>query len=92
MVIRVVVAEDNVLVRGRSAPVLDPTAADVELVAVCSDVDSLRLAIERDSPDVVVTDIRMPPMLSDEGVRIAAELRQTHPRVGVVVLSQYVEP
>jgi DNA-binding NarL/FixJ family response regulator len=89
--IRVVVAEDNVLVREGLRQVLD-VASSVEVVAVCSDLDSLREAVERAQPDVVLTDIRMPPTLSDEGVRIAAELRQAHPEMGVVVLSQYVEP
>lgn len=65
---------------------------DVELVAVCEDASSLRAAVDDASPDVVVTDIRMPPTGTDEGLRIAAELRDSHPEVGVVVLSQFVEP
>ena len=65
---------------------------DVDVVAVCDDLPSLLAAIENVSPDVVVTDIRMPPSKSDEGIQVAALLRETRPEVGVVVLSQYSEP
>ena len=68
------------------------TAEGVEIVESCGDLTSLRAAIERHAAEVVMTDIRMPPDNSDEGIRIAAELRETHPEVGVVVLSQYSEP
>ena len=89
--IRVAVADDSYLVREALTHVLD--AADgVEVVAACDDLDSLRRVIEADRPDVVVTDIRMPPSDTDEGLRVAAELRQTHPSIGVVVLSQYSDP
>jgi DNA-binding NarL/FixJ family response regulator len=64
----------------------------IELVAVCADGDELRAAVERERPDVVLTDVRMPPGGDDEGIRVAAQLRETHPSVGVVVLSQYAEP
>ncbi len=64
----------------------------MEIVESCGDLTSLMAAIERQAPDVVVTDIRMPPDNSDEGIRIAAELREGHPEIGVVVLSQYSEP
>src|SRR5438445_1595289 len=64
---------------------------DVEVVAACTDRDSLLEAIEKESPDVVVTDIRMPPTETDEGLQVAERLRQTNPETGVVVLSQYVE-
>jgi DNA-binding NarL/FixJ family response regulator len=89
--IRVAVADDSYLVREALTHVLD-AAAGVEVIAACDDVDSLRRAIEADRPDVVVTDIRMPPSDTDEGLRVAAELRQTHPGIGVVVLSQYSDP
>jgi DNA-binding NarL/FixJ family response regulator len=64
----------------------------VEIVATHGDLDSLRAAVAASQPDVVLTDIRMPPTQTDEGIRLAAELRTTHPEVGVVVLSQYAEP
>jgi len=65
---------------------------DIEVVAACGDLDSLLAAVEADGPDVVVTDIRMPPTGVDEGIRAADRLRETHPEIGVVVLSQYVDP
>ena len=91
MALRVVVADDSYLVREAIAHVL-ADAPGIDVVAVCSDVDSLRLAIEAERPDVVLTDIRMPPARDDEGLRVAAELRESHPEMGVVVLSQYLEP
>jgi DNA-binding NarL/FixJ family response regulator len=91
MALRVVLADDSYLVREAIAHVLDD-APGVDVVAVCTDVDSLRLAIEAEHPDVVVTDIRMPPTRDDEGLRVAAELWDSHPEIGVVVLSQYLEP
>ena len=84
-------ADDSYLVREAVTHVLD--AADgVEVLETCEDRDSLLRAIEAKKPDVVVTDIRMPPGEGDEGLRVAAELRKTHPEIGVVVLSQYAEP
>jgi DNA-binding NarL/FixJ family response regulator len=68
------------------------TQPDVEIAAVCDDLDSLLAAVDRESPDVVITDIRMPPGRSDEGIQAAARLRESHPDTGVVVLSQYAEP
>lgn len=65
---------------------------DIELVASCADLDSLRTAIADVIPDVVLTDIRMPPTHTDEGIALAAELRHTHPDMGVVILSQYSDP
>jgi DNA-binding NarL/FixJ family response regulator len=65
---------------------------DVEVVAGCGDLDSLLAAVESERPDVVLTDIRMPPDSSDEGIRAARLLRESHPELGVVVLSQYSEP
>jgi DNA-binding NarL/FixJ family response regulator len=64
----------------------------VVVVAACEDGDALLAAVERERPDVVVTDVRMPPSGDDEGIRIAQRLRATHPEIGVVVLSQYAEP
>ena len=65
---------------------------DLEVVGSYADLPSLLEAIEAIRPDVVLTDIRMPPSQSDEGIRVAELLRETHPEVGVVVLSQYAEP
>jgi DNA-binding NarL/FixJ family response regulator len=89
--IRVVVAEDSYVIREFLTTTLT-AAASVELVAVCTNGKELQTAINTWEPDVVLTDIRMPPSGADEGVRIAASLRDTHPDVGVVVLSQYAEP
>jgi DNA-binding NarL/FixJ family response regulator len=86
-----VLADDSYLVREAVTHVLDATD-DVEVLEACDDRDSLLRAIEAKKPDVVVTDIRMPPGEGDEGLRVAAELRETHPEIGVVVLSQYAEP
>jgi DNA-binding NarL/FixJ family response regulator len=89
--LRVVLADDSYLVREALEHVL-AEAPGVEVVAACADRDSLLAAVEAEQPDVVVTDIRMPPTESNEGLEIAATLRETHPDVGVVVLSQYAEP
>jgi DNA-binding NarL/FixJ family response regulator len=89
--IRVVLAEDHFLVREGVRRLLE-TQRDLEVVAACSDFDSLLAAVEAESPDVVVTDIRMPPGRTDEGIRAAARLRETNPDLGVVVLSQFSEP
>ena len=84
-------AEDNFLIREGVRELLasDP---DVEVVASCGDLDALLEAVAREKPDVVLTDIRMPPTGSDEGIRAAEKLRDTDPDLGVVVLSQYDEP
>lgn len=89
--IRVVLAEDSFLVRESVVRLLatDPT---VEVIAACADLDELLAAVEADPPDVVLTDIRMPPTGTDEGIRAAQTLRETHPGIGVVVLSQFIEP
>jgi DNA-binding NarL/FixJ family response regulator len=89
--IRVVVGEDSYLAREALDGVLDHLDG-VEVVAVCADLDSLRSAVESELPDLVLTDIRMPPENRDEGIRFAAELRATHPEIGVVILSQYTDP
>jgi DNA-binding NarL/FixJ family response regulator len=87
----VVVAEDSLLVREGIAKLLG-VHSDIEVVALVDDLPSLLGAVESDAPDVVVTDIRMPPTGTDEGVQAATTLRDTHPGLGVVVLSQYAEP
>ena len=91
MPIRVVLAEDHLIVREGLRRLLEPRT-DLEIAAVCDDLDSLLSAVETERPDVVITDIRMPPGNSDEGIQAAERLRQTDPNVGVVVLSQYATP
>jgi DNA-binding NarL/FixJ family response regulator len=91
MPIRLVLAEDNLLVREGLQQLLT-TAADLDVVRTCADLDCVLEAIEQVRPDVVLTDIRMPPSKTDEGIQIAARLRETHPGIGVVVLSQYADP
>ena len=91
MALRVVLAEDNYLVREGVRQLIEAQEG-IELVAVCADLPSLELAVEEHTPDVVLTDIRMPPGFRDEGLRMAEQLRETHPQIGVVVLSQYAEP
>jgi DNA-binding NarL/FixJ family response regulator len=91
MAIRLVLAEDDYLVREGVLRLL-ATQPDLEVVAVCGDLPSLLAAVEVERPDVVLTDIRMPPAGLDEGIQVAVRLRDTHPDVGVVVLTQYAEP
>jgi DNA-binding NarL/FixJ family response regulator len=89
--IRLVLAEDHYLVREGIRRLLE-TEPDLEVAAVCGDLDSLLAAVDAQRPDVVVTDIRMPPGGIDEGIRAAMGLRESHPEIGVVVLSQYAQP
>ncbi len=89
--IRVVLAEDNVLLREGVSRLLD-AQEDLDLVGLAGDLPGLLDLIEREKPDVVITDIRMPPTGTDEGIQAAAALRSLHPEAGVVVLSQYAEP
>ena len=91
MAIRVVLAEDHYLMREGIRRLLE-AQPEVEVAAVCGDLASLLDAVERERPDVVITDIRMPPGGGDEGLQAAERLRETHPDVGIVVLSQYVQP
>ena len=91
MAIRVVVAEDSLIVREGLQQLL-AASPSLEVVAAYGDVDALLGGVERDRPDVILTDIRMPPSNTDEGIRVADHLRQAHPSTGVVVLSQYAEP
>ena len=91
MAIRIVLAEDHFLVREGLRGLLE-SRPDLEVAAVCGDLDALLAAVEAEQPDVVVTDIRMPPGDSDEGIQAAERLRDSDPDVGVVVLSQYATP
>src|SRR5690349_8684200 len=91
MPIRLVIAEDHYLVREGVRRLLE-AQPDLEIAAVCGDLESLLDAVEREDPDVVVTDIRMPPGNSDEGIQAAMRLRGARPKLGVVVLSQYADP
>ena len=91
MPIRLVLAEDQYFVREGIRRLLE-TQDEIEVAAVCDDLDSLLAAVDAHRPDVVVTDIRMPPGNGDEGIQAALRLRETHPDVGVVVLSQYATP
>ena len=84
-------AEDHYLAREGLRRLLE-TRPDLEVAAVCGDLGSLLAAVEAELPDVVVTDIRMPPDGADEGIQAAERLRETSPEVGVVVLSQYASP
>jgi DNA-binding NarL/FixJ family response regulator len=91
MPIRLVLADDHFLVREGLRRMLE-TQPDLQIAAVCGDLESLLAAVDVERPDVVVTDIRMPPGEADEGIQAADRLRQTSPEVGVVVLSQYATP
>lgn len=86
---RVVLAEDNVLLRQGLAQLLQTKG--VEVTSEVDNADDLLRAVDEDKPDVVVTDIRMPPSNTTEGLRAAEEIKKRHPEVGVLVLSQYVE-
>jgi len=88
--IRVLLAEDSYVVREGIRALIE-TQDDLELVGTCGDLPGLLTAVEECRPDVVLTDIRMPPTQTDEGVQAAEWLRNAHPGIGVVVLSQYVE-
>ncbi|HKG62920.1 MAG TPA: response regulator transcription factor, partial [Solirubrobacteraceae bacterium] len=91
MPIRIALGEDSLIVREGVRQLLATDPA-VEIVAAVSDADSLREACATLQPDVVLTDIRMPPSNTDEGIRLAGELRDSHPGIGVVVLSQFADP
>ena len=91
MPIRIVFAEDDYLVREGVRRLLE-TRPELEVAAVCGDLGSLLAAVDAERPDVVVTDIRMPPGGTDEGIQAAERLRETNPDVGVVALSQYANP
>ena len=88
--VRVVFAEDNYLVREGTAALLQG-AGDVEIVALASDLHELMSAVDEHRPDVVLTDIRMPPTNTTEGIDAARRIRELHPSIGVVVLSQFAD-
>ncbi len=90
MKIRVVLAEDNALLRHGLVRLIDGTE-DLSLVGAAPDLPTLTALIDEHDPDVVVTDIRMPPTNSDEGLSVAADLRVRKPETGVILLSQYAE-
>lgn len=90
MTIRILVADDSYLAREGIARILEDED-DIDIVEECEDLDALRRAVEKHEPDVVVADVRMPPTGTDEGIQIAAELRESHPKVGVLVLSQVAD-
>jgi DNA-binding NarL/FixJ family response regulator len=89
--LRVVIADDSYLVREALGHLLE-TDPRVDLVASCEDGRELAETVDALLPDVVVTDIRMPPSGDDEGIAFANRLRETHPKIGVVVVSQYADP
>ncbi len=87
----IVLADDNHLIRQGVSAIID-SLPGVVIVAECDDHPGLLAAVETHRPDVVVTDIRMPPDHSDEGITAALEIRERHPDTGIVVLSQFSEP
>jgi DNA-binding NarL/FixJ family response regulator len=87
--VRVAIAEDSVLLREGLARLLEE--ADFDVVARCEDADDLLAKVRQYSPDVAIVDIRLPPTHNDEGLEAALEIRKSHPSMGVLVLSQYVE-
>jgi DNA-binding NarL/FixJ family response regulator len=89
--LRIVVADDSYLVREALGHLLGNTP-ELEVVALCEDGDELLQAVDAHVPDAVLTDIRMPPSHEAEGIAIANRLRDTHPHIGVVVVSQYATP
>ena len=91
MAVRVGVADDSFLIREALTRLLGDSD-EVELVAVCADGEELAAAVDACHPDVVLVDIRMPPTMTDEGIRLAAQLRRTHPEVGVIAMSAHSDP
>jgi DNA-binding NarL/FixJ family response regulator len=87
--VRVAIAEDSVLLRDGVARILGDNG--FEVVAQCGNANDLLLKVDSYPLDVAIVDIRLPPTLSDEGLRAALEIRARHPSVGVLVLSQYIE-
>jgi DNA-binding NarL/FixJ family response regulator len=91
MAVAIALADDNLIVREGVAQMLSREPR-LNVVASCGDMPELLAAVDSEHPDVVVTDIRMPPTNTDEGIRVAALLRANHPAVGVVVLSNFADP
>jgi DNA-binding NarL/FixJ family response regulator len=91
MPVAIALADDSLIVREGLTQIL-ASEPDMDVVASCGDLPSLLAIVESERPNVVVTDIRMPPTSTDEGIRLAALLREQHPEIGVVVLSNYAEP
>lgn len=89
--IRVVVGDDEYLIREALQNIL-ASVTDVDVVRFSTDAHSLLAAVEEEEPDAVLTDIRMPPTHTDEGIQVAQALRASHPAIGVVVLSQFADP
>lgn len=89
---RLVVAEDAYLIREGIRSALEREQDEVAVCEYCSDLPSLLEAVEAHRPNVVITDIRMPPSNTDEGIQAATTLRESHPEIGIVVISQYVSP
>jgi DNA-binding NarL/FixJ family response regulator len=91
MTLRIVLAEDSPLLRAGIATLISSDES-LEVVAVCEDLDGVLEAVDHLVPDILLTDIRMPPNRRDEGIRAATYCRTHHPEMGVVLLSQYVDP
>jgi DNA-binding NarL/FixJ family response regulator len=91
MPIRIAIGDDSLIVREGLRRMLDEDR-DLEIVATVADLPALKAVCDRERPDVVVTDIRMPPTNTTEGITLATDLRETHPEIGVVVLSQFADP
>ena len=91
MPVRLIIGEDNILVREGLERMLDPSPG-IDVVAADDSLEGLFKSVAAENPDVVLTDIRMPPTRTDEGLRLAAHLRAHNPEIGVLVLSQYVNP
>lgn len=87
--LRLAIADDSVLIR-EGLHRMFSLAPQIRVVCTCVDAPSLLAAVEAEAPDAVLTDMRMPPTHTDEGLRIAQQLRVSHPRIGVIVLSQYI--
>jgi len=91
MATTIVLADDDLIVREGVRALLEE-AGHIEIAAMVGSLDELMAAVEEHAPEVVVTDIRMPPTRTDEGIRAARDIRRAHPTTGVVVLSQFIEP